>query len=108
MPKHRKLTDEHIDFIIKNRYQYTFNGICKELKYCTYTLRRLIQPLIQDGLIKPWLRGGSELGTKHNSNKKAMNPLSAPIILSDEERLERLRKFAEKLNTKENAPTQNK
>lgn len=88
----RKLTQQDTDFIIANRSGYTFGNMAKRLGYNNKTLKKLIQPLIKDGLITAWPYGGSKKGRAYNPMRKIAKPM--PIELTKEERIERLRMYA--------------
>lgn len=92
----RKLTKQDTDFIIANRSGYTFGNMAKILGYNNKTLKKLIQHLVKDGLITPWPHGGSKKGRAYKANRAKpfkLEPINPPP-LTDEERIKRLRKYA--------------
>lgn len=95
----RKLTQQDTDFIIAKRNEYTFNSMAQKLGYNHRTLRNLIKPLVSDGLIGAWPHGGSKKGRAYKANRAKpfkLEPIKPPPI-TDEERINRLRKYADKI-----------
>jgi len=93
----RNLTQQDTDFIIAHRSGYTFGGMAQKLGYNNRTLRKLIQPLILDGLIQPWGHGGSKKGRAYGPRDKKVKPKIQPVELTREQRIERMKKFADKM-----------